>query len=34
MFPDRSFEIELHKENAKKSLKEKNFGLARLFYFK
>lgn len=34
MFPDRSFEIELHRENAKKFLEEKNFDLARLSYFK
>ncbi len=34
MFPDRSFEIGLHRENARKFLNEKNFDLARLSYFK
>jgi hypothetical protein len=34
MFPDRSFEIKLHGDNAKRYFKENNFDMARMSYFK
>lgn len=34
MFPDRTFEIQLHRENARKYFNEKNFDMARLSFFK
>jgi len=34
MFPDRTFEITFHIENARKQFKNKNFNSARISYFK
>jgi len=34
MFPDRTFEIQLHRESARKYLKDRNYDMARLSFFK